>query len=287
MIYLDSTAIETFLTCREAYRRRYIENIVPEHPSIHLAFGHAVHKAVEYWHKGWEYKKCLYFAAEEMEAVDENAFAPKDREKWQEMALSLPAMVAVYCDGVEPQLNAEIEQEWMFETSLFPGLVTLCGKIDRYADGVLYDVKTASEIGRTWHHDYKQTLLRTFQFGLYDWYKRQTEDAPVAVKVECIVKPWKDKPCRLEVFDLPEILAYRTRFDQQLLWVVTEIQRYHERYLEHKPWPMAGSQICQGKFSPCDYLPLCNQGDVPHVMDKYKQREEHLVCLKSLPASSR
>ena len=47
MIYLDSSAIDTWLLCREAYRQRYVVNRVPSEPSIHLAFGHAVHVAVE------------------------------------------------------------------------------------------------------------------------------------------------------------------------------------------------------------------------------------------------
>lgn len=285
MIYLDATAIDTWLLCREAYRQRYVVNRVPAEPSIHQAFGHAVHVAVEAWHKGSEYEECLKLAATEMEKFPEEKLNPRTSLKWRELALALPDCVAVYCDGVEPASASEIEKEW--SVPFTRNMAILCGKIDRYASGVLYDVKTASEIGNTWKSDYRATLLRTFQFGLYDWYKREeakrlSAEQPVTCKVECIVKPYRGKPARLEIFDLPEITVYRKRFDQQLDWVVREIAHYHEQLLGTKPWPMASSQTCTGKFSACDYLPICNGGETPKILAKYKQREEHLQLRKEM-----
>jgi hypothetical protein len=270
MIYLDATAIDTFLTCRESYRQRYLKNRVPAEPSVHLAFGHAVHTAVEYWHKGEKYEQCLYRAAVEMEKSGnefEGRLRPDIEIKWRELGLALPECVAAYCDGVAADGDAVVEYEWEKQ---YKG-VTLCGKVDRFSSNVMYDVKTASEVGRTWKSDYRSTLLRTFQFGLYDWMFK-----PAAIKIECIVKPYRGKPARLEIFDLPEILVYRKRFDQQLAWVVSEIVSYHEKYENVKPWPMASSQICQGKFQACPYLPICNQGESPRILERYKQREEHL-----------
>jgi hypothetical protein len=280
MIYLDATAIDTFLACRESYRQRYLENRVQAEPSVHLAFGHAVHTAVEWWHKGETYNQVLMRAAVEMEKA-QNEFGgslrPDLELKWRELGLALPECVAVYCDGVEPEPEAILEQEWETVYDLENPTVTLCGKIDRYnpITRVLYDVKTASEIGRTWRADYKATLLRTFQFGLYDWCR-----TPDAVKIECIIKPYRGKPARLEVFDLPEILVYRKRFDQQLAWVVRDIAEYHEKYQLVKPWPMASSQICQGKFQACPYIEICNKGESPKILDRYKKREEHLDIRK-------
>ena len=286
MIYLDSTSIDTFLTCREQYRQRYLENRVQAEPSVHLAFGHAVHTAVEWWHKGESYNQVLMRAAVEMEKAQNElggSLRPDLELKWRELGMALPECVAAYCDGVEPDTEASIEYEWQYLFLDYLDLphVTLCGKIDRYSQsGNLFDVKTASEIGRTWKSDYRATLLRTFQFGLYDWYLRQRDRVgppwPQAVKVECIVKPYRGKPARLEVFDLPEILVYRKRFDQQLAWVTREIAEYREKYAGVKPWPMASSQICQGKFQACPYLPICNGGESPKILERYKQREEHL-----------
>ena len=345
MIYLDATAIDTFLQCREKHRQRYLENRASTYPSIHLAFGHSVHVAVEAcwdcpacpeckskvkghyplkgcscdWHEYdyWRasYEQAMKLAAEDMEKFPEHLLTPPDQQKWRDLALALPEMVAAYFDGVEFEEGAEVEQEWS-EPYLgtcdcdpahshihdekcrkwFPN-VALCGKIDRYHKGILYDVKTASEIGRTWKSDYRATLLRTFQFGLYDWYLRQRDGVidvtkpseltkqheyyPSTCKIEVLVKPYKGKPARLEVFDLPEITVYRKRFEQQLAWVVTEIVRYHEQYAEQKPWPMASSQTCQGKFSACEYIDGCNKGWTPKVLEGYKTREEHLEILKA------
>jgi hypothetical protein len=311
-LFLDSTAIDTWLTCRESYRQRYVENRVAAYPQLALAFGHSVHVAVEAFWKGATYEAALKLAAEDMCRLDENLLTPPDQQKWREMALMLCDLVACYFDGVEYEAGAEVEREWqipyLFKDCMHETVVTLRGKIDRYHCGVLTDVKTASEIGRTWYSDYRSTLLRTFQFGLYDWYLRtaavrggftvsggierttpectatdKSVEYPCAVKVECLVKPYKGKPARLEVFDLPEILVYRKRFDQQLAWVVTEIARYHEAYLEQRPWPMAGSQICQGKFSACPYLKGCNSGWTPKILEGYTERKEHLVCLGAKP----
>ena len=297
-IFLDATAIDCFLTCREAYRRRYLfkiseeqerPGIIPVEPSIYLSFGHAVHTAVELWHKGNEYEECLHHAAIDMEEAGkklEGRLRPDMEIKWRELGLALPECVAVYCDGVEPASESEIEQEWMVPLT---DNVTLCGKIDRYHKHVHYDVKTASEVGKTWKADYRSTLLRTFQFGLYDWYLKTREDkvrpeseltGPVGYKIEVIVKPYRGKPARLEVFDLPEIRVYRKRFKQQLAWVVSEIEQYHYGFADTFPWPMAGSQTCQGKFSACDYLKICNQGDTPRVLEGYREREEHLEILR-------
>lgn len=294
MIYLDATNIATFLKCREAYRQRVLENRVPLYPSIHLQFGSAVHVAVEHYHRGMSFKDCFALAVTEMKLLDEGALKPDDQKKWQELGYALPATLAAYCDAIEPEPDAEIEQEWMFPYS--PD-VTLVGKIDRYSKGVLYDVKTASEVGKGWKQTYRSTLLRRFQFGFYDWYLRQREapklltydsdGPPCAIKVECIVKPYRDKKARVEIFNLPEILVYRQRFDQQLAEAIDNIWWLHRNSWDQKPWLMTSEDVCVGKFSACDYLPLCNQGEGPKILPLYKEREEHLECLKNLRASSK
>ena len=56
-IYIDASMIKCFSDCREQFRRRYIENIVPSKPSIAYVFGTAVHMAVEAFWKGKTYRE--------------------------------------------------------------------------------------------------------------------------------------------------------------------------------------------------------------------------------------
>jgi hypothetical protein len=78
---------------------------------------------------------------------------------------------------------------------------------------------------------------------------------------------------------LPEITAYRKRFEQQLTWICNEIQHYHQSYRTMHPWPMAQGQ-CLTKYGACEYLPLCNQGETSKTLANYKTREEHLNLRK-------
>lgn len=289
MIYLDATAIDCWLRCREAYRLRYLQpifhpakpeaehGIQPIEPSIHQAFGHAVHIAIEAFWKGYKYEDAVALAYQDMEAFPVQLLNPLNADKWRDLGNALPDMIASYFDGVEYEEGTEIEREFDLAWN---SSVRVCGKIDRFHRGHVFDLKTASEIGRTWKADYRNSLLRSFQFGLYDWAHRVRETAPAGVTVECLVKPYKGKPARLELFPLPEIVAYRKRFDQQLKWVVSEIQHYHENYLSQHPWPMASDQTCSGKYSPCDYREGCNKGWTPKILESYKPREEHLETRK-------
>jgi len=191
----------------------------------------------------------------------------------------LPSVVAAYFDGVNnSEVEVlEIEHEWSQE--FLPGVI-LCGRKDkvvRDAGGhhILLDLKTASEIGKTWYADFRNQMLRDFGLALYDWHECRLLRTPATVKVECLVKPYKGKEPRLEIFDLPEITAYRKRFEQQLAWVVSEIAHYHNVYRYQHPCPQAQGQ-CLTKYGPCEYLQICCSGETAKTLANYKTREEHL-----------
>lgn len=167
-----------------------------------------------------------------------------------------------------------IEYEWKHE--FLPNLF-LCGRIDRAEVGpVLFDLKTASEIGKTWHSDFRNLMLRDFGLALYDWYLCQIGYTPQTVKVECLVKPYKEKETHMEIFNLPEITQYRKRFEQQLSWICHEILHYHNHYGEQQPWPMAQGQ-CITKYGPCEYIDGCLHGWTAKTLTGYTIRQEHLM----------
>jgi hypothetical protein len=273
-LMLDASAIKTWLDCREQYRLRYIDNRVSIEPNYHQAFGIAVHLAAEIHNQGGTFETGLALAASKLQEFPEHLLNPYKRQRFRELAAELPSIVACYFDNVVVGELAAIEQEWSYE--FLPGVV-LCGRKDKVQanPAVLFDLKTASEIGKSWRTDFRNQMLRDFGLALYDWHECRLGRPPETVKVECLVKPYRDKECRLEIFDLPEIVVYRKRFEQQLSWIVNEIKHYHDHYLEQHPWPQAQGQ-CITKYGPCEYLEGCNHGWTAKTLASYTKREEHL-----------
>ncbi|KKL82360.1 hypothetical protein LCGC14_1985590, partial [marine sediment metagenome] len=72
------------------------------------------------------------------------------------------------------------------------------------------------------------------------------------------------------------------RFKQQLNWVVKEMVHYMRSYVKVKPWPMNYGPMCMTKYGPCDYLELCNYGNIPKYISEYKPREEHLEIRRNI-----
>lgn len=103
-LMLDSTAISDWLSCREYYRLRHLEQgsgISPKEPSIHQAFGHAVHLSTEAFWNGKSYEEALGLAVDDMAKFPEHLLNPVNAEKWKELGQSLVDIVAVYVDNVE------------------------------------------------------------------------------------------------------------------------------------------------------------------------------------------
>lgn len=273
-LMLDASAIKNFLDCRELYRLRQVENRVAAEPSFHQAWGHAVHIGAETHNRGGSFEQGLKLAAEDLARFPEQLLNPYKQQRFRELAVELPSCVACYFDNVVVGNVVVVEEEWSHEFK--PG-VMLCGRKDKVErdPAVIFDLKTASEIGKTWHSDFRNQMLRDFGLALYDWHECQIGRPPETVKVECMVKPYRGKEPRMEIFDLPEITVYRQRFEQQLAWVVNEIVHYHNVYRYQQPWPMA-QQNCSTKYGPCEYLPGCNGGWTAKTLVNFKNREEHL-----------
>src|SRR5437660_3452237 len=263
-IYLDASAIKCWLDCREQYRLRYVENRVALEPSFHQSIGIAIHLAAETHNRGGSFETGLSLAASRLAEFPEELLNPYKRQRFRELAVELPSMVACYFDSIEVGNVVALEEEWSLE--FIPGVV-LCGRKDKVETdpAVIFDLKTASEIGKTWHADFRATMLRDFGLALYDWHECQIARTPETIKIECLVKPYKGKEPRMEIFNLPEITQYRKRFEQQLLWICHEIKHYHDSYARQIPWPMA-QQSCQTKYGCCEYLEGCNQGWTPKIL---------------------
>jgi hypothetical protein len=241
--------------------------------------GSLVHEAIEAFWRGKSFSEALAIADKFLNATDLTGCSSKDRAKWHEMREYLPDLLAVYYDGTEytPEEVVGIEEEWTLEAPFGLRDITLCGRKDRVMrGGLIFDAKTATDMGGSWRADYKATMLRDFGLAMYDWHESVTRVAPVLVTLEILVKPskaWSNrsaKPARLELMPMPEIPLLRKRFEQQLKWLVQEIHHMHTQYGQAKPWPHV-TVACQSKFGVCPWLAACNGGKV-----ESKAREEHI-----------
>ena len=300
-LLLDATALRDFNTCREYFRRRWVENLSPKRPAIDKEFGIATHLAIGgdgkkplkgFW-GGWPYEQAYKLAADYFVAVDQTHCTVKDREKYERLSDALPEVIGVYYEEHgEAEEQAMLEYEWVHAFGNRNGLegardaagtVALCGRIDRYSfEQTLYDVKTASEIGRNWKSDYKEAALRDIGVQLYDYFlcQVQPDSQPRNVVLEVLVKPYRDKRARYEAVELPELVtdAYRNRFKQQLDFRVRELSHWWRSYQAMKPWVMSDT-ACVTRYGLCDYITLCNRGDSERNLKLYKPREEHL-CIR-------
>lgn len=285
MIYIDASMLRDW-DCHEFARQRYLLNRDVAIPNIYYCYGTAIHRAVESFWQGKTFEQAMAdaYVITNQYPLDKIQYQVYQANKWREMVDQLPDLVAVYFDRVEQDIKKclQLEKEWSHP---YTEQVTLCGRIDRLMVGPeLPDVKTASEIssmGVPWKQNYQRGKMLEMQFGLYDWYLQQVGLTPQRVYLEVLIKGYKSKPCRMEVIELPYVVteSYRNRFKQQLQWKVEEIVDYFKYSAEQKPWPMA-QQLCQSKFGECPYLEICLHGEQPKILEKYKQREEHLEVRK-------
>jgi hypothetical protein len=251
--------------------------------------GGAFHAGVEQFWRGEDYHTAMRVAMERMD-IDEMRLNMPERERLQEAREYLPDMLSCYFEEQEYRPErmwarpdstpvAWVEHEWQLPCM---GDAILCGKIDRVEVGpILYDCKTASEIGKNWKHDYREMLLRDVQFQLYDFYLTSIGHPPIMSVVEVITKPYRGKPAKFHRIELPELASYRERFKQQLDWALKEMVHYVAKYREARPWPMAAATVCVGKYGPCDYLEGCNRGWNTKILAGFGPREEHLDVRKN------
>lgn len=276
-LYVDATMLDDWGKCREFMRQRYVENRVPSEPAIALEVGTAFHLGVEAFWRGASYEVAMRDAMRHLNSLDQTHMPQRAQEKLQDALGFMPDMLACYLDNVTYKQPEEVEVNWQLKHSILP--VVLCGRIDRIESGpVIYDAKTASDIGDAWKQNYKAELLMKWGFRLYDWYMVQSGKTPQLSVAEVVTKPYRSKPARFHRIELPEIAAYRLRTQQQLYWVLKEMLHYVTTYPNAQPWPMSPT-ACVSKYGPCEMIDGCLHGWSQKTLERYVTRKEHLVQL--------
>ena len=283
---IDASQIRLFLDCREQYRQAYVLGRASKKPLIHREFGIGFHKGCEVFWKGWDYSAALMAALDYVGGIDCTLLTVKEKQKWDEMTAYMPDLLAAYFDSVEyePGVNIKVEKEWSLSYDPLGcdyklSNVTLCGRIDRFTNGFhLIDIKTDSGIDTK--DAFREKWLRDVGLALYDWYLKTVDTPPRMVAIERCIKPYRGRPAKVELVELPEITSdgYRKRFEQQLKMVLADMVHHLDNYQDMAPWLMNTNHACTTKYGPCEYLSVCNRGESQRELARFKQREEHLVC---------
>src|SRR5580700_7934230 len=96
-LYFSPSGMDTFTTCREAYRIKYIEQVESAEPHIHLLFGRACHKIPECYWKGLPQKKAFDEALKVCGELGPPMLLPsKIRDKWLSLMDGLMESVEAY-----------------------------------------------------------------------------------------------------------------------------------------------------------------------------------------------
>lgn len=285
MIFVDASSGSEFLRCQEAFRLKYIENVTGKYISVHQEAGVAIHKAIAaYWY-GSPFEEALNIALTHMQVITLDKIDPKELDKWRDLQNGVPDMLACYYDTKgEPEYTPDmVEWEWQVPNPFGIEDVTACGRLDYFHTGTLSDLKTANEWGANWKKDYRESMLRDLGLMMYDWYLCEYHNTPTKVQLEVLLKPSEryGRKTRLEVIDMPEIIAYRERTKQQLEWLFRNIKQMIELHRNKYPWPMSTS-ACTNKFGKCPYLKdPCITGINDKSMGKLGERVEHLTNIES------
>lgn len=136
--HVSASQINTFRRCPRAYRYRYVERVPPESRGSALAFGSAIHAALEHFYKtlkNGEREPTAY----ELGAVFHDAWCSELRgdvpilfgeKEDEDSLLDLGTrMLAVFHEKVE-RPHRVIEVEMPFSIELAPGLPRLVGVLD-------------------------------------------------------------------------------------------------------------------------------------------------------------
>ena len=279
---IDASQIRLFIDCREAYRQAYVLGRASKKPLIHREFGIGFHKGCEVFWRGGDYSAALVAAFDYAACIDCTLLTVKEKQKWDEMCGYMPDLLAAYFDSVEyePGANLLVEDEWTCPGpygDVSYGVVELCGRIDRFTrDHVLIDIKTDSGIDTK--EAFREKWLRDIGLAMYDWFLCKG-GPPRMVAIERCIKPYRGRPAKVELVELPEITSdgYRKRFEQQLKMVLADMVHHLDNYQDMAPWLMNTNHSCTTKYGPCEYLSCCNHGESQRELARFKQREEHLV----------
>ena len=281
---ITQSSLACFQRCRAAYKLRYIDGIVPVEKSRALAFGSAMHRALEvYWDmlESGETPTLTDTGLDDpFEAAKlEGLFAGYCR-RWLELDRAFYSVVSVEQEFNVPSRNQALPK------------VSLMGKVDAVVQdkesGKYYilEHKTASIVD----DDYVAQKSLDSQTRLYALAISHTLEIPIAGAIHDIITKQKIRQKKGESdsdfierlkADVTDDNFARIRIDfadGELDLFARELDDQVRDVAECECWyKCTGS--CIGRYGACEYLHLCRAGGMdmatPDIRELYETRRAH------------
>lgn len=243
MITLSASKISTYLACPRKFKFRYVWKIQAQWKAAALAFGSAVHGALETFHEqrvadltmSAEATSGLFKIDWAAEQLDDLKF--KDDETADDLEVTGADLVRQY--ALANQSLEVVAVESSFELLVAEGIV-LRGVFDALLTGDrVRELKTAAR-----NYD-EGTLARHIQLSAYAWAYREIYDREPVLEVVAMLKL---KHPRIAVHEV-------TRTEEDLEWFVQLVVEV-ARAIEAGVYPPNPSWAC----ADCEYVRACRGG---------------------------
>jgi len=189
--YLSVSQITTWLACPRKYRFRYVDKREPESRSGNLAFGSAVHSAIEWWHNERiagrvpELANALRIFRADWTAQVTDPLLDLEERTPEELQAVGEALVTLFVERFAndpPPTVAEQRFEVVLRDPATGNLlpVPLVGVLDAVEDGLCWELKTAARKNHI--SDY------SLQLAAYSYAVRETTGVRPRIRVVQLVK---------------------------------------------------------------------------------------------------
>lgn len=245
--HLSVSQVNTYLGCPRKYRFRYIEKREPELKSAGLAFGSAVHTAIEWWQgeriacREPDTERALRMFRADWSAQLADPLLDLEEKTPEELSVMGETLVRLFIDrfsgeappiAVEQRFNVELR-----DTAGKPLPVPLVGYLDGLGNGVVWELKTAAR--KTPVADYG------LQLAAYSYAVRETGGVRPIVRVVELIKT---KVPKIEVEEV--IVSER----DEAWFVEVAVEVWHA--INGGAFPPSPSWMCQR----CEYRKACRGG---------------------------
>lgn len=257
---IDYSMMSTFLTCRRRFYFRYDQHLVPKVPTLPLAFGSAIHEALNVWHDKRDVENMVAkFHVTYKEDIERDDKRTNALGEW---------ILRNYATAYANEPFKVIGNEQSFELPL-PNGTSFIGRIDKIVDwdGAIWivDHKTTSSLG----YHYSKKVEPNMQLTGYVWAARRLgypKCVGVLVDAILVAKGLLDSSRRAKLTPLARFDAYISE-ERLAEWVQTLdcVQRDILACYQESQW-YPNWDACT-YYGECPYRKLCvEDGDVRHKL---------------------
>jgi hypothetical protein len=297
---LTYSALNTFRNCPRKYKHRYVDNLRPRMKVESLSFGSVIHSAIETWYRSVNDANRLWIVLDFIDrSFPERATDENQQANWHLARAIMTGYASRY--ATEDFTIIEIEKSFTGnirnpDTGRCSQTFVMAGKADaivQRSDGMyLLEHKTAASIDS----NYLDKLWTDTQIALYCYYLRELGYPIVGVIYNVLLKSrlkqskgetqeeYEARHAELAAKNksgksaakrqMPETNEeFHREFiylsEDRLAMLQDEVWEITQQYLDARrrgKW-LLNTSSCFSYQRPCEYLPYCQSGFNPNVVD--------------------